>query len=92
MTIVWARPQACHYIMQRYIPSGMKAAVTGLALLFAIVGGFIVFGSYLLPATNSETGAVASFLDTTWFLWLLALIAVVVIVAGGFVAAVFKRT
>ena len=59
----------------------MGKVVGALGLLFAIVGGFLLFGQYFAGVTHAETGVIGTFLDNAWLIVLLFLGVIVVI--GG---------
>jgi len=69
----------------------MKAAVTGLAFIFAIGGGMILYGSYFMGASHSETGPVATIIDSSWFFFLLALITICIMAVGGVAALLLRK-
>lgn len=69
----------------------MRAAVTVLALIMAVVAGFLLSGQYLTGISHTETGALGQLLDSAWFLWLVCFIGVAVLVVGAIAAMALRR-
>ena len=68
----------------------MRTAGSVLGILFAIVGGILIYTQYFAGVSHSETGNVGVFLDNAWLIVLL-FVGVIAILAVGAVVSHFFR-